>query len=96
MKLWIYSAVTSFFLAASLGGIILAKYGTDDEASVLVMIGVLFFPVIIVATYGIRHQCCASHRPGFIYRGFPAQAMNAFAIVLYFAVLGMVYLSDIR
>lgn len=95
MKLWIYSVV-SCFLGASLGGVILAKYGTDDEASVLVMVGVLFFPLIIVATYGFRHQYFMGHRPGFIYRGFAARAMSVFTIVLYFAALGMVYLSDMR
>ena len=95
MKLWIYSVVACFFLSG-LGGVILANYGTDDRASLLAMVGVLFFPLIITAIYGIRHQYFMGHRVGFIYLGFAARAWSVFTIGLYFGAITVVYLSDVR
>jgi hypothetical protein len=74
----------------------LARYGSDDRASALAMVGILFCPLIIVALYGLRYEYFMGRRPGFIYRGFAARTMSLLAIGIYFLAVAAVYFSDLR
>ena len=95
MKLWIRSVIVCFLVAA-LGGAFLAKYGSNDNISALATVAILFFPLLIVGFYGIRNRACAARRPGYVYRGFAAHAMNFLVICLYFVAVGAFRFFDLR
>ena len=84
MKLWIFSTILFFISACTIG--FLFREG-NPEIIIPVCISILFFPLIITGTYGLKNDYSVSHSIGYIYRGTKSIALNLFVVALYFCVL---------
>jgi hypothetical protein len=77
---WMYGGLLSFLISGLLG---LSLRNSNLDWVIPVVVAILFFPLIIMARYGLKHNYYPSWRYGYIIRGKSAIAWNIFVFVIY-------------
>ena len=83
-KIWIFSIFVCVVIASITGYTL-----SDMRPNLLVplIVGIVFLPLIVIGTYGLRRGYSAGHWWNHIYKGGVARLVNSLWIVMYILIM---------